>query len=205
MVDKRTPRHVGTRCGRSCGATSSATEEDRAPSCFRRGTCSPCRCELTPPERRFYDAVTEFVREGFRRAGSRASGALPLVTLQRELCSSAPAAMSTLQRMYERTDGPERAARMRNCCTLGNQVLDTSSKCDALLRTYRDSRSDEQFIVFTEYRMTQRYIRWRLEQAGIASLAFRRLHVAIAQGVDAAPVSARASKCWSAPNRAAKG
>lgn len=171
VVDKRTPRRVDAL---RAELRRYVVRAERGPGTVlfppRHVFAVPVR--LTPPERRFYDAVTEFVREGFRRAGSRASGALPLVTLQRELCSSAPAAMSTLQRMYERTEDREARRRLAELLALGNQVVDTSSKCDALIALIEDSPPDEQFIVFTEYRMTQRYIRWRLEQAGIPSLGF---------------------------------
>lgn len=171
MMDKRTPRnaHVLRDVLRSC-----IVRNERGPDTIefppRRAHAVPV--QLTPAERRFYEEATAFVREEYRRIGGGFAGALPLITLQRELCSSAPAAMSTLQVMYERTDRPELRNRIGTLLTLGNEVLDTSSKCDALLELIERADPDEQFIVFTEYRMTQRYIRWRLEQAGISSLAF---------------------------------
>lgn len=127
---------------------------------------------LTPAEQRFYQAVTDFVRQRYTQWHGGLTGALRLITLQRELCSSAPAAMSTLEAMYRQAGDPALRARLAELLELGNAVLDVNSKCDQLLKLIADSEPDEKFIVFTEYRMTQRYIRWRLEQAGIASLGF---------------------------------
>lgn len=171
MVDRRTPRNADLLRDmlRTC-----IVRNERGPDTIqfppRRAYAVPV--QLSSAERRFYDEVTRFVREQYKRSGGGLSGVLPLITLQRELCSSAPAAMSTLQALYRRTERRDVRQNIADLLTLGNDVVDTSSKCDELLQLIEDSDEGEQYIVFTEYRMTQQYIRWRLGQAGISSLGF---------------------------------
>jgi len=171
LLDKRTPRNP-----RALRETLQAfiIRNRRGPNTIelpaRRVFAVPV--ELTPAERRFYEAVTVFVREQYAQVHGRLASALRLITLQRELCSSAPAAMSTLQALYRQTADPQARARIAELLQLGNAVLDVNSKCDELLRLLADSDPDEKFLVFTEYRMTQRYLRWRLEQAGVPALGF---------------------------------
>lgn len=173
MLDRRTPR--------------SATElRDVLDSCLIRNRRGPDTIEfperrvhalpvrLSKPEREFYDAVTDYLRDQYRRS-TQIGSVLALITLQREACSSAPAALSTLKLFYDRRakKHPSSDAELKSLgrlIELGNEVIDKSTKCDALLQLVQES--DEQFIVFTEYRMTQQYVRWRLAQAGVVALPF---------------------------------
>lgn len=132
--------------------------------------------EFSPAERAFYDGVSEYLRDRYRRAADF-SGVLALITLQREACSSAPATLATLKLFYDRRAqqvGPEAQdddlQALARLIELGNEAIEVNTKADALVDLI--AGSDEQFIVFTEYRMTQQYIRWRLAQAGIFALPF---------------------------------
>lgn len=132
--------------------------------------------EFSRPERTFYDSVSDYLRDRYRRAADF-GGVLALVTLQREACSSAPAALATLKLFYDRraqqvgTDADDADLKaMARLIELGNDAIEVNTKTDALVDLI--SNSDEQFIVFTEYRLTQQYIRWRLAQAGIFALPF---------------------------------
>ncbi len=171
MMDKRTPRHPRLLREelRTC-----IVRNERGPDTIefppRHVHAVPVR--LTAAERRFYEGVTRFVRERYGQLGRGGGGALPLITLQRELCSSAPAAMDTLHTMYQKTGHPHVKSRLAELLALGNEVVHVSSKCDRLVELIEAADDTEQFIVFTEYRMSQRYIRWRLQQAGISSLGF---------------------------------
>ncbi len=49
--------------------------------------------------------------------------------------------------------------------------MTTNSKAELLERLLADL-GDEKVIVFTEYRATQQYLRWRLEKAGFSTLGF---------------------------------
>lgn len=168
MLDRRTPR--------------SATDlRQTLKTCIVRNRRGPHTIEFPPrhvhalpvrlsdAERAFYDGVGDFLRGQYERMADMSS-VLTLITLQRESCSSVPAALATLKSLYEKQQWALQRAELGELIRLGNDIVDKSAKCDTLLQLITDS--DEQFLVFTEYRTTQRYIRWRLAQAGIASLPF---------------------------------
>src|SRR5690606_32039746 len=62
--------------------------------------------QLSPGERRLYDEVTQFVRDEYRRAKGVTKNVLPLITLQREVCSSSIAAAVTLEKMMFQATSP---------------------------------------------------------------------------------------------------
>src|SRR5690606_16513578 len=125
--------------------------------------------DLSPRERRLYDGVTQFVKQGYRR-GSGFRNLLPLITLQREVCSSPIAAAVTLEKLLVSTSDPSDRARLQELLTLALEMT-TNSKAEMLERLLADL-GDEKVIVFTEYRATQQYLRWRLEKAGFSTLGF---------------------------------
>ncbi len=125
--------------------------------------------QLSPGERRLYDEVTQFVRDEYRRAKGVAKNVLPLITLQREVCSSSIAAAVTLEKMMFQATSPymqERLGALRDLAL----ATETNSKADVLEKFVREV--DDKVIVFTEYRATQQFLRWRLERAGISTLGF---------------------------------
>ncbi len=119
-------------------------------------------------ERSLYEQLTSFIRKGFQ--STKGIGALPLLTLQREICSSTFAAVLTLFKMSQAVNegavSPEEAADL---FTLTQQVKENSKMrvVEELVR-----KTPEKVIIFTEFLATQSYIRTRLEQAGFLSLAF---------------------------------
>lgn len=125
--------------------------------------------DLSPRERRLYDGVTQFVKQGYRR-GTGFRNLLPLITLQREVCSSPIAAAVTLEKLLLSTSDPSDRARLQELLTLALEMT-TNSKAEMLERLLADL-GDEKVIVFTEYRATQQYLRWRLEKAGFSTLGF---------------------------------
>ncbi|MBO8142703.1 MAG: DEAD/DEAH box helicase [Firmicutes bacterium] len=168
MLDKRTPRNAAELRAalRSC-----IIRNKRGPGTIefppRRVRGVPV--ELSPAERRFYDTLTAFLREEYHRSGGL-DGVLPLITLQREACSSVFAAMQTLRTLRSRASRPGLKKRLAELWELGMAAGPTLAKTERLLEVIGES--DEQFIVFTEFRATQQYIRARLLQAGIDTLGF---------------------------------
>ena len=80
--------------------------------------------------------------------------------------------MSTLQVMYERTDRPELRNRIGTLLTLGWSA-GPEQQMRRIAGTYRASGSGG--AVYRLYRIphaTQRYMRWRLEEAGISAVWF---------------------------------
>lgn len=125
--------------------------------------------DLKERERRLYDEVTEFVRAGYKSAPGAVRSLLPLITLQREVCSSPIAAAMTLEKMFNRTENEALRERLHHLLQLALETRE-SAKVDFLLSLVEEI--GEKVIVFTEYRATQEYLRWRLQQAGISTLGF---------------------------------
>ncbi|NLG84878.1 MAG: DEAD/DEAH box helicase [Firmicutes bacterium] len=122
----------------------------------------------SPAERTLYEGVTSFVREGYRRAKGKMAGLLPLLTLQREVCSSSFAAAVTLYKMCAGTE-LEGDRRLVELLELARGIAENvkMEKVLAILEA-----TEEKVIVFTEFLATQAYIRHRLARAGIPSLPF---------------------------------
>ncbi len=124
---------------------------------------------LTEIERTLYDQVTDFIRECLRSAKTGSAG-LPLLTLQREICSSTFAAVLTLFKLAQSMNiAEERQEQAASLFRLAQQVKD-NSKMKVVIDLVR--KTPEKLIIFTEYLATQSYIRTRLEQVGILSLPF---------------------------------
>ncbi len=121
--------------------------------------------ELSTAERELYREVSRVLRREYRRRSGNGAGLLPLITLQRELCSSSFALRATLERMGEEVLGgmlPQlvgRAAAVRE--NRKAQVLE-----DLV------GGGTEQLIVFTEYRATQEHLFHRLKAAGRRAVLF---------------------------------
>ncbi|MFC3039049.1 DEAD/DEAH box helicase [Virgibacillus xinjiangensis] len=90
------------------------------------------------------------------------------ITYLRELCSSREACYLSLQKMAadeEKTDSLQ--PLLDRIGTLPHHVK--ARKVVELIQTF----SDEKVIIFTEYRATQLYLQWYLQQHGITSVPFR--------------------------------
>ncbi len=124
---------------------------------------------LTDLEQRLYDDVSGFIRQSLR-LDSSGLGGLPLLTLQREICSSTFAAVLTLFKLAQSMNiEEERQEQAAALFKLAQQIKDNSK-----MRVVIDlvKKTPEKVIIFTEFLATQSYIRTRLEQAGVFSLAF---------------------------------
>ncbi|MBE3583083.1 MAG: DEAD/DEAH box helicase family protein [Limnochordaceae bacterium] len=121
---------------------------------------------LTPGERQLYLAVADWVQRAYRQRGRLDPAVLSLITLQREVCSSLPAAALTLARIARTDPGdPQVIETLRLLLQQG-----ISSKAQALLHLVRTL--GQQAIVFTEYLATQAQLIGMLRQAGIVALPF---------------------------------
>lgn len=166
MQDKRTPKNpqelkvllrgVMVRNQRDTGVVQ-----------FTKRIVHPLIVSLTPKEQEIYDRVTSFIRDRSRRSGLQ--NILPLITLQREVCSTFLATALTLEKMMENLE-PDHLSEV---ASLLKDLADVkqNSKCDILERLIEELK-DDKIIVFTEYKASQEYIRYRLERAGYKTLAF---------------------------------
>lgn len=165
MEDKRTPKNP-TELRKLLDQVMIRNRRDEGTIQFTERIIHPIVVSLTPKEQEIYDRVTRFVKEHGRGWGKH--NILPLITLQREVCSSFLATALTLEKMMANLppDSIEEAAALLRELAQVKQ----NSKCDALERLV--AQLDDKIIIFTEYKASQEYIRYRLEKAGYYTLAF---------------------------------
>ncbi|WP_028391779.1 DEAD/DEAH box helicase [Bacillus cihuensis] len=123
--------------------------------------------KFSPNEQALYDAITAF-RPHSEGAGSSFSS----LTLQREACSSKEAVFTTLKNMSQKHENPapEFIEKLNSLFETAKQV-ERNSKAEKALELIQ--KINDKVIIFTEYRATQLYLQWFLQQNGISSVPFR--------------------------------
>jgi SNF2 family DNA or RNA helicase len=168
--DKRRPRNVEA-LGRLLSTLMVRNTRATAGIATTKRFVETISFELAGEERRLYDAVSSFVRSLMRRpeGGIRSGWYFTLLTLQKEVGSSAAAARSTLERMI----GDERYVEERPAlATLERRAraVTESRKRDALLAL--QNVMTEPTIVFTQFRATLMELADALLHAGHAISIF---------------------------------
>jgi SNF2 family DNA or RNA helicase len=120
--------------------------------------------ELTPKERKLYDMVTNYVKQEYRRRISGNKSILHLLTYQREICSCSYALQCTLEKKKNRNAILDRIFSL-------TQGIDLNAKIKEVIKIMK-KRKDKQVIIFTEYRATQAYIAYHLEEKGYSTILF---------------------------------
>jgi len=116
---------------------------------------------LTPEERKVYDSLSTL---------KNTDVALSLITLQREACSSREALYMTIKKMLASAHSPS-TQKILQAISDTIQEVTTNSKAKKVLELTQTI--DDKVIIFTEYRATQLYLQWFLQQHGISSVPFR--------------------------------
>lgn len=95
-----------------------------------------------------------------------------LMTLKREACSSREAVFVTLKNMLSKMENPSKAF-MEKCQWIKTKIdaVSHNSKAEKALELIHTI--NDKVIIFTEYRATQMYLQWFLQQNGIRSVPFR--------------------------------
>jgi len=166
IKDKRTPKNP-QELRELLGQVMVRNRRDEKTVQFTERIVHPVVVSLTPKEQELYNRVTRFVRERGRRSGLQ--NILPLITLQREVCSTFLATALTLEKMMESIEQDQQMEAAELLKDLAD--VKQNSKCDALERLIGEL-GDNKIIIFTEYKASQEYIRYRLEKAGYSTLAF---------------------------------
>lgn len=124
--------------------------------------------EFSKTEQTLYDHISS-LKTNYSHAGN----AFAIMTLLREACSSREAVYITLKKMIDKNDEHSTSLPMsiiKELMMTIDQVTQNSkaNKMVELIQTINDK-----VIVFTEYRATQFYLQWFLQQHGITSVPFR--------------------------------
>ena len=122
--------------------------------------------QLKADERRLYDAVTGAVRDEYRRRLEGETTVLPLVMLQREVCSSAAAVRRTLYAI-------EKSNWLRGDLDELRALADAvRAQAKAQVLQGLVSELDDQVIVYTEFRATQEFLAAQLRELGVPVILF---------------------------------
>ncbi|MCY0907011.1 MAG: SNF2-related protein [Sulfobacillus thermotolerans] len=127
----------------------------------REVTLWPIR--LTDAERHLYDTMTQALKTEYRHRMQGNETVLPLITLQRELCSSPHALMPTLE------SAEWLGQRQQELLALARSV-GMPAKMQAVVDVIRALGG--KFLVFTEYRATQLALVQFLQESGVAAQPF---------------------------------
>ncbi len=119
--------------------------------------------ELTPEERHLYDAITTALKREYRQRLQGSQTVLPLITLQRELCSSPQALIPTLE-------SAQWLGELQNDLVTLAQSITMTAKMRAVVDLIQALGG--QVLVFTEYRASQMALVRALQDAGVAAEAF---------------------------------
>lgn len=126
---------------------------------------------LSPPERELYDAIQSLLRNEYEERKAMRISVLPLLTLQREICSSPYAAMISLEKMAKKRENQEFQALIAGIIQKAEQIK-TYTKVEKVLEML-DLINGEKCIIFTEYRATQDFLMFMLKKRGIPAVPFR--------------------------------
>lgn len=126
--------------------------------------------DLSPEEKRLYEAVTAFVKEYYHEKQGQAGG-FSLITLQKEVCSSKEAAFFTLYNMFHKL--PEHSPLREKVGGLIEIIKEVREHTKAKKMLELIKEINDKVIVFTAYRATQDYLQHILHQNGISSVPFR--------------------------------
>jgi SNF2 family DNA or RNA helicase len=126
---------------------------------------------LTEPERRLYERVSAFVHAQLRAGGnSRGLSRMSLLTLQRELGSSARAAAHTLERLADHAYPDPRVREALLDMARVAIGLQDSGKIGRLFRIINEV--PDKLIIFTQFRRTLDMLREALDTAGLNPVVF---------------------------------
>jgi SNF2 family DNA or RNA helicase len=139
----------------------------------------PAEIALSRPERKLYEAVTDFVRDRYPAygRGSTSVNRLALTVLQKEMGSSTFAAAETLRRMKESPNFAYEDRRILSDLYERAAAIRENEKARRLRELV--AKIDDKTIVFTQYLRTLQYLRPLLESDGHAVSVF---HGGMTQG-----------------------
>ncbi|MCF8563576.1 DEAD/DEAH box helicase [Alicyclobacillus tolerans] len=126
--------------------------------------------ELSAKEWALYDSVQSFLRTEYQKRKESRTSLLPLITLQREICSSPYAAMITLERMQKRSKQDSLKEAISQLLQQA-EAIERYTKVETVLEMLGEIQ--DKCIIFTEYRATQDFLLYMLRRNGISAVPFR--------------------------------
>lgn len=121
--------------------------------------------DFSPTEQSLYDEICQL-----KNNPSYTKHMFSIMTLERECCSSREAVYMTIKKMQKEEKHILGASAIGQIMEKINQV-EQNSKALEVVKLIQ--QLNEKVIIFTEYRATQIYLQWFLQQNGISSVPFR--------------------------------
>lgn len=166
MVDMHTPKNP-TELKKLLASVIIRNRRSEGTVQFTKRFIHPIIVNLTEPEMQFYTKITSLIKT-CSKLRPHQTNILPLITLQREVCSSFLAAGTTLEKMNLKNSFADNSLLPEIINEAATIRL--NSKCDVIEQLA--AKISDRIIIFTEYRASQQYIRYRLERAGFHTHAF---------------------------------
>lgn len=124
--------------------------------------------DFSETEQHLYNTITQL-----KSLSDYAANTFSIMTLQREACSSREAVYMTLKKMLDKPEEEERALPNTVIKDIMMAIDGVTQNTKALKVVDLIKEIDDKVIIFTEYRATQFYLQWFLQQNGITSVPFR--------------------------------
>ncbi|OYN65252.1 DEAD/DEAH box helicase [Bacillus safensis] len=121
--------------------------------------------DFSPTEQALYDEICKL-----KENPSYTKHMFSIMTLERECCSSREAVYMTIKKMQEEEKHILGSSAIAQIMEKINQVEQNSKALEVVKLI---EQLNEKVIIFTEYRATQIYLQWFLQQNGISSVPFR--------------------------------
>lgn len=138
---------------------------------FTERVVEPVPLHLSVAERSLYEQVTKFIREEYVRRKEKRRSILALITLQREICSSSYAAMCTLTTMMkDKRLTTEELVAMQELYHQA-EAVPSYTKVNKVIELVK--AIGDKVIIFTEYRATQDFLLYMLQQSDIKAVIYR--------------------------------
>ncbi|MFF0883365.1 DEAD/DEAH box helicase, partial [Bacillus velezensis] len=123
---------------------------------------------FSPTEQALYDDIA-----ALKNGTEKPASAFSIMTLQRECCSSREAVYMTLKKMLDQKDKHAPAFDDQTIANLMDRINQVTQNSKAIQVVDLIQKINDKVIIFTEYRATQIYLQWFLQQNGISSVPFR--------------------------------
>ncbi|APT47925.1 DEAD/DEAH box helicase [Bacillus safensis] len=121
--------------------------------------------DFSPTEQALYDEICKL-----KENPSYTKHMFSIMTLERECCSSREAVYMTIKKMQEEEKHILGSSAITQIMEKIN-LVEQNSKALEVVKLIQ--QLNEKVIIFTEYRATQIYLQWFLQQNGISSVPFR--------------------------------
>ncbi len=170
--DKRLPKNTQT-LARTLSNVMVRTSRSSTSLVFPKREVNIVEFDMSREERRLYDGVSDFVREVVEESEPKdfPRWHFLLLVLQKEMGSSAAAAVKTLERSRKIFAGTPFGKKLGRLAQIGREIK-VHSKAEGLRKLVSELEKDDKVIVFTQFRRTLEFLEAMLREDGYEPAIF---------------------------------